>query len=164
MLNHTHCLNCPHPHPIPVALILPIIEVVDIFTFYSSLFTEKYILFICICRKKHFRLLSQPPFSFLFCAKTKKLCWQKNPLANDVKKHVGFIFSPAGELHTVFRRSDSCTKKGIFKFATKCDIACDKMRQNAISMRQNAISHFVAFCCMQYLCTLMLRNSTPNLS
>jgi hypothetical protein len=64
-----------------------------------------------------------PPSHFFFVRKRKKLCWQKNPLANDVKKHVGFIFSPAGEIHTVFRRSDSRTKKGIFKFATKCDIS-----------------------------------------
>ena len=104
------------------------------------------------------------PLLISFLCKNKKTVLTKNPLANDVKKHVGFIFSPAGEIHTVFRRSDSRTKKGIFKFATKCDIACDKMRQNAISMRQNGISHFVAFCRMRYLCTLMLHNSTPNLS
>jgi hypothetical protein len=49
MLNHTHCPNHPHPHPIPVALIPPIIKVTIIFTLYSSLLTQNYILFICIC-------------------------------------------------------------------------------------------------------------------
>jgi hypothetical protein len=49
MLNHTHCPNHPHLHPIHVALILPIIEVIIIFTLYSSLFTQNYFLFICIC-------------------------------------------------------------------------------------------------------------------
>jgi hypothetical protein len=32
---------------------------------------------ILIDRKKHFRLLSQPPFSFLFCAKTKNCADKK---------------------------------------------------------------------------------------
>jgi hypothetical protein len=32
----------------PVAAILPIIEVIVMFTLYSSLFTQKYFLFICI--------------------------------------------------------------------------------------------------------------------
>jgi hypothetical protein len=49
MLNHTRCPNCPNPHPIPVALFLPIIEFNVIFTLYSSLFTQNYILFIFIC-------------------------------------------------------------------------------------------------------------------
>ncbi len=49
MLNHTRCPNCPDPHSITVALILPIIEFVVIFTLYSPLFTQNYILFICIC-------------------------------------------------------------------------------------------------------------------
>ncbi len=49
MLNHTRCPNPPDPHPIPVALILPIIYFIVIFTLYSSLFTHNYILFICIC-------------------------------------------------------------------------------------------------------------------
>ncbi len=74
------------------------------------------------------------PLLISFLCENKKTVLTKNPLANDVKKHVGFIFSLAGEIHTVFKRSDSRTKKGIFKVATKCDIACDKMRQNAISM------------------------------
>ena len=49
MLNHTRCLNCPDPHNIPVALILPIIEFIIIFTLYSSLFAQNDILLICIC-------------------------------------------------------------------------------------------------------------------
>jgi hypothetical protein len=49
MVNHTRCPNCPNPHPIPVALILPIIEFIIIFTLYSSLLMQNYILFICIC-------------------------------------------------------------------------------------------------------------------
>jgi hypothetical protein len=32
----------------PVALILPIIEIIVIFTLYSSLFMQNYLLFICI--------------------------------------------------------------------------------------------------------------------
>ena len=49
MLNHTDCPNCPNLHPIPVALILPIIGFIVIFTLFSSLFTQNYILFIFIC-------------------------------------------------------------------------------------------------------------------
>jgi hypothetical protein len=41
--------SCHDPHPIPVALILPIIKFIVIFTLYSSLFAQNYILFICIC-------------------------------------------------------------------------------------------------------------------
>jgi hypothetical protein len=125
------------------------------------------------CWKDRIRLLSQPPFSFLFVQKWKKTVLTKNPLANDVKKHVGLIFSPAGE--TLIPFSDIQTVvplKGFLRFATKCDIACDKMRQNAILHATNAISHFVAFCCillhfvafcrMRYRSTLMLLNSYPT--
>ncbi len=45
--------------------------------------------------KKHVRMPFQPPFSFLFCAKTKKNCADKK---YDVTKHVRLIFSPAGEI------------------------------------------------------------------
>jgi hypothetical protein len=44
--------------------------------------------------KKHFRLSFQSPFSFLFCAKTTKIIFTKNPLANVVKKHVGLPSQP----------------------------------------------------------------------
>jgi hypothetical protein len=49
MLNHTRYPNHPHPHLTPVAQILPTIEVIVIFTLYSFLFMQNYILFICIC-------------------------------------------------------------------------------------------------------------------
>ncbi len=77
--------------------------------------------------KKHVRLSSQPPFSFLFCAKTKKTVLTKNPLANDVTKHVRLIFSPAGEILSLF--SDIQTVVPFLRFSKvcdKCDFVCDK--------------------------------------
>jgi hypothetical protein len=46
------------------------------------------------CRKKHVRLSFQSPFSFLFCVKTTKIIFTKNPLANVVKKHVRLPSQP----------------------------------------------------------------------
>jgi hypothetical protein len=89
------------------------------------------------------------PLLISFCAKMKKTVLTKNPLANDVKKHIGLIFSPAGETLILFSDIQTVIPlKGFLRFATKCDIACDKMRQNAILHATNAISHFVAFCCI----------------
>ncbi len=45
-------------------------------------------------RKKHFRLSFQSPFSFHFCAKTTKIIFTKNPLANVVKEHVRLSSQP----------------------------------------------------------------------
>jgi hypothetical protein len=45
-------------------------------------------------RKKHVRLSFQSPFSFLFCVKTTKIIFTKNPLANVVKKHVRLPSQP----------------------------------------------------------------------
>ncbi len=53
----------------------------------------------------------------------------KNPLANVVKKHVGLIFSPAGEISNCFQ---TFRQSYLFRFAT-----------NMISYAKNAISHVI---------------------
>ena len=101
------------------------------------------------------------PLLISFCAKMKKNCADKNPLANDVKKHVGLIFSPAGETLIPFSDIQTVVSNKVFSHlshATKCN----KMQYRTLLHLSHAISHFVAFCCMRYRSTLTLLNSNSQ--
>jgi hypothetical protein len=86
-----------------------------------------------------------PLLNSFFSKNGKQTVLTKNPLANDVKKHVGLIFSPAGETLTMFSAIQTVVSHRDFSHslhATKCD----KMRYRILLHLSHGISHFVAFC------------------
>ena len=90
-------------------------------SFAISCFVSSFLQLICICMQStaagnkngqylswldqdetRLGVASKSFFSFLFCAKTKKQCWQKYSFANVMKKHVRPYFSPAGKNPRLF--------------------------------------------------------------
>jgi hypothetical protein len=80
-----------------------------------------------------------PPSHFFFVQKQKKNCVDKNPLANDVKKHVGLIFSPAGETLVTFSDVQTVISKKVFSHSSR-ETKCNKMRIAFCRILSHAIS------------------------
>ena len=71
-------------------------------------------LFFVMGWKNHFRLLSQPPFSFLFLCENEKTLPPKNPLANGVKKHARLPSQPPSHFFFCAKtKKNSAAKKSV---------------------------------------------------
>jgi hypothetical protein len=67
-----------------------------------------------------------PPSHFFFVRKRKKTVLTKNPLANDVTKHIKLIFSPARDIPNCFQTFRQSYLLRFLKVCDKCDFVCDK--------------------------------------
>ncbi len=76
--------------------------------------------------KKHVRLLPQPPFSFLFCAKTEKNCADKKSACKCCEETRQTYFQSRRGNSILFSDIQTVIPFKVFKVCDECDIACNE--------------------------------------